>query len=110
MHALSTFYYSTVAEVLAQSPGDDLQIDGVTPTPPVGAANYLVILGWVMWAGVIACIGGFVVAAAMLAYQRFQGGGGDAQGKLVGAMIGAALIGMSLSVIGAIMRIDPNQQ
>ncbi|MFD6401153.1 hypothetical protein [Nocardia sp. NPDC060249] len=92
MSALSTTYYAMSVDILAQ-------IDDRKPSAPPGADKFMTILEWLLWAAVIACIGGFIVAAAMLAYQRMQGGGGDAQGKLVGAMIGAVLVSMSISTI-----------
>ncbi|MEU7631873.1 hypothetical protein AB0C34_18065 [Nocardia sp. NPDC049220] len=70
---------------------------------PPGSPKYLQILSWFIWAAVIATIGGFIVAAAMLAYQRWSGGGGDAQGKLIGAMIGAALISMAGTIINTLV-------
>ncbi|WP_194838481.1 hypothetical protein [Nocardia sp. XZ_19_369] len=59
-------------------------------------------MSWLIWGAVIATIAGFIVAAAMLAWQRSQGGGGDAQGKLVGAMIAAALIAMAGTIINTV--------
>ncbi|WP_107661066.1 hypothetical protein [Nocardia suismassiliense] len=95
MSPLTQTYHVAQASVLAQI--------STTPGVPPGSEKYLTILSWVIWAAVIASIGGFVVAAAMLAYQRWSGGGGDAQGKLVGAMIGAALITMSGTIINTIV-------
>lgn len=73
------------------------------PATPPGSDRYLTILSWLIWAAVIACIGGIVVAGALLAYQRFQGGGGDAQGKIVAAMIGAALVASAGSIVNTIV-------
>ncbi|WP_043738451.1 hypothetical protein [Nocardia asiatica] len=70
---------------------------------PPGEEKYLQILRWFIWAAVIATLGGFIVAAAMLAYQRWSGGGGDAQAKLVGAMLGAALISMAGTIINTLV-------
>lgn len=78
-------------------------IEKVDPVPPGDPKKFMTILSWVMWAAAIATLGGFIVAAAMLAYQRMQGGGGDAQGKLIGAMIGAALISMSITIINTLV-------
>ncbi|MFR9753957.1 hypothetical protein ACL02S_23360 [Nocardia sp. 004] len=96
MSPIAATYYSVQTSVLAQ------RIETTVGTPP-GSEKYLQILSWVIWAAVIAAIGGFIVAAAMLAYQRWSGGGGDAQGKLVGAMIGAALISTAGLIINTIV-------
>lgn len=79
------------------------QVGTPAPTQPPGGERIITILSWGIWAAVIATIAGFIIAAAMLAYQRFQGGGGDAQGKLVGAMIGAALIGVAGTIINTLV-------
>lgn len=93
---LATLIHDSSPVILAE-------IGKVNPVPPEGGEKFMTILSWVMWAAAIATLGGFIVAAAMLAYQRMQGGGGDAQGKLIGAMIGAALISMSITIINTLV-------
>ncbi|WP_433717301.1 hypothetical protein ACQP2U_43210 (plasmid) [Nocardia sp. CA-084685] len=95
--ALTTIYYATTTQILAAQ-----DIGTPEPAPPPGAPKVTLILSWVIWGAVIATVAGFIVAAAMLGWQRMQGGGGDAQGKLVGAMIGAALIAAAGTIINAV--------
>lgn len=79
------------------------QLTNPAPTaPPEFGARMSTIFGFVRWGVVIACAIGFMVAGAMLAYQRIGGGGGDAQGKLMGAMIGAGLSAAAVSIINVL--------
>ncbi|WP_430336155.1 hypothetical protein [Rhodococcus sp. ACT016] len=94
--ALSTAYHASTVEVLAQ-------IGDVKPAAPPGSERFLMIMSWVIWGAVIFCIVGLVIAGAMLAYQRMQGGGGDAQMKIVGAMVGAVIIGLAGTLVNTLV-------
>lgn len=94
--ALNTAYHASTVEVLAQ-------IGDVKPAPPPGFEKFLTIMSWIIWGAVIFCIIGLVVAGALLAYQRMQGGGGDAQMKIVGAMVGAVIIGLAGTLINTLV-------
>lgn len=93
---LTTAYHASLVDVLAAGIGD------VSPAAPPGSQKFLTLLSWIMWGAVVVCIVGFIAAAATLAWQRMQGGGGDAHGKLVGAMIGAVLIGIGATLINTL--------
>ncbi|MET3642741.1 hypothetical protein ABIC73_004344 [Prescottella equi] len=94
--ALNTAYHAGTVDVLAQ-------IGKVDPAPPPGFEKFLMIMSWIIWGAVIFCIIGLVIAGAMLAYQRMQGGGGDAQMKIVGAMVGAVIIGLAGTLINTLV-------
>ncbi|MBM9838635.1 hypothetical protein JO861_18980 [Rhodococcus hoagii] len=94
--ALNTAYRASTVEVLAQ-------IGDVPPAAPPGSEKFLMILSWIIWGAVIFCIVGFVVAGALLAHQRIQGGGGDAQNKIVGAMVGAVIIGLAGTIVNTLV-------
>ncbi|MGV9836468.1 hypothetical protein ACWDUL_20095 [Nocardia niigatensis] len=97
-----TTHTDFITTVLAQAGN----IGKVDPTPPPESGRYTTILSWVLWAAVIAAVGAIIVAGAMLGYQRWSGGGGgDAQQKLVGAMISAALIASAGTIVNQIYLI-----
>lgn len=95
-------HHHLLAQIADLAANDNTRVDPTGEAPP-GANRFIKILSWIVWAAVIATIGAFIVAAAMLGYQRWSGGGGDAQGKLVGAMGGAALIAAAGTIINTIV-------
>lgn len=79
------------------------EIGKVSPSAPPGAGKFEMLLGWVMWAAMIGSIIGIVIAGVYLAYQRSQGGGGDAQAKIGWAMVGAVIIGTAAGIVNMLV-------
>lgn len=77
-------------------------IGNVSPSAPPGADKFETILGWTLWGAVIACVVGFIIAGAVLVYQRAQGGTSDAQAKLAWGMVGAVIIGISSTLVNTL--------
>ena len=76
----------------------------VDPTAlPVLGDKVGLILSWIIWAAVIACVVGMVAAGGYLAYAKATGSGGDAQAKLIGVLIGAAIVAAAGTIINTIV-------
>ncbi|MEU2004655.1 hypothetical protein ACH47B_27005 [Rhodococcus sp. NPDC019627] len=85
-------YHAASVDVLAQ-------IGTEPPQPPPGVDKFLMLLSWVKWGGVVLAIAGLVIGGVMLAMERSGARDGDGKSKIVGAMIGAVVIGLAPAVI-----------
>ena len=80
------------------------EIGTVSPTPPPGLGDKInLLLSWGIWAAVIACVVGLIAAGAYLAYSKTTGQGGDSQSKILGAMVGAAIVATAGTIINTIV-------
>ncbi|CAN5672816.1 hypothetical protein AC1659_28305 [Rhodococcus erythropolis] len=87
-----TAYHAASVDVLAQ-------IGTNPPQRPPGADKFDMLLSWVKWGGVILAVAGLVIGGVMLAMERNGTRDGDGKGKIIGAMIGAVVIGLAPAVI-----------
>lgn len=93
---LHTNYTLAQIDVLAQ-------INNVNPTPPPVFGDKMgQIFGFIRWGVVIGLAIGMMIAAGTLAYQRISGHDSGAQGKIMGAMIGAGLSAAAVSIINVL--------
>jgi hypothetical protein len=93
---LSTNYTLAKIDVLAQISNSNPE------APPVFGQKMGTIFGYIRWGVVFALAIGFIIAAATLAYQRMSGHDSGAQGKIMGAMIGAGLSAAAVSIINVL--------
>lgn len=103
MRRMATMTGGVIAAVAMAPAAAWAQIDG-TPTDAglPGAALVRQIIGWMMWLGLMACLGAFVYGAAMWRGGAKVGNGMRAEdGKqyVAGGAIGALLIGLAVVAI-----------
>lgn len=80
------------------------EIGTVSPAPPPVLGDKInLLLSWGIWAAVIACVVGLIAAGAYLAYSKTTGQGGDSQSKILGAMIGAAIVASAGIIVNTIV-------
>lgn len=71
--------------------------------PPVLGDKVNLILSWIIWGAVIACVIGMIFAGGYLAYGKMTGSGGDAQGKLIGVCVGAVIVASAGTLINTLV-------
>lgn len=101
--ALTSFATTTASAYRSASVDVLAQIGDVDPTPPPGADKFNTLLSWVMWGAIIFCIAGLIIGAVALAYERSQGTGGEGKQKIIGAMIGAVIIGIAAGLVNSLV-------
>ena len=80
------------------------EIGTVSPSaPPVLGDKINLIMSWVIWIAVVGCVLGLIGAGAYLAYSKSTGQGGDSQSKILGAMIGAAIVASAGIIVNTIV-------
>lgn len=70
------------------------------PQAPPGMDNFKLILGWIKWGALVACIVGVMIAGAMVAIGNSRGGGASEHlPKVLWAILGALIISASTWLI-----------
>jgi hypothetical protein len=72
------------------------------PSGLPGADQIMVIIGGIRWAALVACLAALVVGAAVWAFSSHQGNpyyASKAKVGVIGAVVGAALIGAAPAII-----------
>jgi hypothetical membrane protein len=76
----------------------------VVPTPiaeqPPGTEKVATLLGWGKWVGLAMCVGGLMVAGAMMAINSRRGEGGEHVGAIGKVMAAVILIGAAGAIVG----------
>lgn len=89
--------------VLAADPGPGGgNIGPANPEAPPGSAKFQTLMNWFFWGVVAVCGCAGLYAAVSLAWERRQGGGGEAQPHLVKVMTGAVLIGVVVTIVNTL--------
>lgn len=79
-------------------------IGTVSPAPPPALGDKInLLLSWGIWVAVIACVVGLIAAGAYLAYAKSTGQGADSQSKIIGAIVGAAIVATAGTIINTIV-------
>lgn len=95
-------------DVLAAQAGHVAQILADVPNPGSGTAppgvgeKVLILLRWLAWGATVACVGGILVTAIMMAMAHRQGR--DTNVSQLGWVLGACmLIGSASGLVGALL-------
>lgn len=74
------------------------------PTVPPGGDKLRTLLDWGAWIAALVCLGGVLVAAAVMAWSHSRGmGGNEGTTRLGWAMVGCILVGAASAIVGALV-------
>ena len=79
-------------------------VPNITSTPPPGSTKFTTVLGYGLWAAILACVAGFLYAGGRLALAHREGGyGGGATQGLVNGAIGCVVVGSAAGIVRALV-------
>jgi len=73
-----------------------------TPPNPPGTQGILTVVNYVAWGAFAACLVGFVVAAATMAWKHHRGDEAASMKGLGFSLLGTVLIGAAGAIVGSV--------
>lgn len=76
----------------------------VDPQQPPGTSGLLTLLNWLAWIVAAACLGGVLIAGAVMAWSHSRGmGGNEGTSRLGWSLAACVIVGAASTMVGALV-------